>query len=51
MKDKALDPNSIRTKILKIHSKTLSKPLAELKLYYSIKEETKVNETITDQSL
>ena len=31
MKDnKALGPNSIRTKILKVHSKTLSKPLAEL---------------------
>ena len=31
MKDnKALDPNSMRTKILKVHSKTLSKPLAEL---------------------
>ena len=31
MKDnKALAPNSIRTKILKVHSKTLSKPLAEL---------------------
>ena len=31
MKDnKAYGPNSIRTKILKVHSKTLSKPLAEL---------------------
>ena len=31
MKDnKALGPNSIRTKILKVHSKTLSKLLAEL---------------------
>ena len=31
MKDnKALGPNSIRTKILKVYSKTLSKPLAEL---------------------
>ena len=31
MKDnKAFGPNSIRTKILKVHSKTLSKSLAEL---------------------
>ena len=31
MKDnKALGPNSIRTKTLKVHYKTLSKPLAEL---------------------
>ena len=31
MKDnEVLCPNSIRTKILKVHSKTLSKPLAEL---------------------
>ena len=31
MKDnKALGPNSIKTKILKVHSKTLSKSLAEL---------------------
>ena len=31
MKDnKALDPISMRTKILKVHSKTLRKPLAEL---------------------
>ena len=30
MRDKALGPNSIRTKILKVHSKTLSKHLAEL---------------------
>ena len=31
MKDnKALGPNSIRTKILKVHSKTLCKPLAKL---------------------
>ena len=31
MKDnKALGPNSIRTKILEVHSKTSSKPLAEL---------------------
>ena len=31
MKDnKTVGPNSIRTKILKVHSKTLSKPLAEL---------------------
>ena len=31
MKDnKALGPNSIRTKIFKVHSKTLSKPIAEL---------------------
>ena len=66
MKDnKALGPNSIRTKIFKVHSKTLSKPLAELinlllnqdkfptilKLYRFIKEETKVNVIITDQSL
>ena len=30
MKDyKALGPNSVRTKILKVHAKTLSKPLAE----------------------
>ena len=28
--NKALGPNSIRTKFLKVHSKTLSKPLAEL---------------------
>ena len=32
MKDNnAFGPNSIRTKILKVHSKTLSKPLAEPK--------------------
>ena len=31
MKDnKALGPNSVRTKTLKVHYKTLSKPLAEL---------------------
>ena len=31
MKDnKALGPNRIRTKFLKVHSKTLSEPLAEL---------------------
>ena len=31
MKDiKAFGPNSVRTKILKVHSKTLSKSLAEL---------------------
>ena len=31
MKDnKALGPNTIRTKILKVHSKILSKPIAEL---------------------
>ena len=28
--NKGLGPNSIRTKIIKVHSKTLSKPLAEL---------------------
>ena len=32
MKDnKALGPNSIRTKILKVHSKTLSKPIPMVK--------------------
>ena len=65
--NKALDAKSIRAKILKVHSKTLNKLLAELinpslnqgksqkilkiaKVIPIIKEETKVNVIITDQS-
>ena len=65
--DKALGPNSIRTRILEVHSKTLWKPLAELiilslnqgkfptflkmPIYQSIKEETKANVITADQYL